>query len=398
MLDAAAMALQAPIGENSGMLSFVTRSLACIALVLCVEGCSLISLKSPERPLSTRDLNTRVLTREFSYHFVNAVSQRADDIAASETDPRIVANTLRWKIGAATESERAVLRLAPSMSLLDSWALAAQMKAFLSPGSPGGDLFGSHQGAALSIASELNEDAQELAHRLIPAGELRRYQEFVDMYTRENPITSLDFVRASIVDLWAEHHGGDVKLVDTLGTIPEAMTDVTDRLKITTDSLASQTMWRTQLALRDSGYSGNDIRSALRQLDEHLAKVATTAQDAPELMHQAVADVRQSVFQALDRIDKSSSAIIDRLSAEREALTAELHTEREAVVDAADVQRKALAQDVSRIADQVVKSSGEQVRSLAREVLALLIVLAIVVLGLPFWAGYMVGRTRRNRE
>jgi hypothetical protein len=46
----------------------------------------------------------------------------------------------------------------------------------------------------------------------------------------------------------------------------------------------------------------------------------------------------------------------------------------------------------------VVKSAGEQARSLAREVLLLLIVLAIVVLGLPFAAGYLVGRARSGRE
>jgi hypothetical protein len=384
-------------GDSLPRLRYVARCIACIAIALCIEGCSLISLKSPERPLSTRDSNTRILTREFSYHFVDSVEQRADDIAASETDPRIVANALRWKIGAAVESQRAAMRLAPLMSLLDTWALAAQMKTFLSPGSPGGELFGSHQEAALSLASELDEDVRELARSLIPAGELDRYRQFVDRYSSEHPITSLDFVRTSVLEAWRQGNGAEIKLVDSLGTIPEAMADVSDRMKITGDALASQAMWRTQLALRDSGYSGSDIRSALRQLDDRLAKVAATAEDAPQIVHSAVADMRRSVFDALDRVDRSSAAIIEKLSTEREALTADLHTEREAVLTAADQQRQALAQDVSRIADQVVKSSGEQVRSLAREVLLLLIVLAIVMLGLPFAAGYLVGRARRER-
>ena len=379
------------------MVPLIARLLACLSLVLCVEGCSLVSLKSPERPLSNRDLNTRILTREFSYHFISAVEQRADEIADSEGDPRIIASALRWKIGAAMESQRAAMRLAPQMSLIDTWALASQMKVFLSPGSPGGALFGSHQEAALSIASELEEDAHTLARSLIPASELGKDQVFVEMYTREHPLTSLDFVRASVVELWTQSQGVDIKLVDSLGTIPEAMADVSDRLKISSEALASQAMWRTQLALRDSGYSGNDIRSALRQLDDRLAKVSATAENAPQLMHDAVADVRRSVFDALDRVDRSSAAMIEKLRVEREALTEDLHNERDTLVTAADTQRKALAEDVSRIADQVVKSSGEQVRSLAREVLLLLIVLAIVVLALPFWAGYMVGRVRRDR-
>jgi hypothetical protein len=41
-----------------------------------------------------------------------------------------------------------------------------------------------------------------------------------------------------------------------------------------------------------------------------------------------------------------------------------------------------------------VNDTGQQVRYLAREALLLLIVLVIVVLGLPFAAGYLVGRTR----
>ena len=375
----------------------VARLLACLSLVLCVEGCSLVSLKSPERPLSTRDLNTRMLTREFSYHFISAVEQRADEIANSESDPRIVASALRWKIGAAIASQRAAMRMSPQMSLLDTWALALQMKAFLSPGNAGGALFGSRQEAALSIANELDEDARTLAGNLIPSRELDKDRAFVERYAGEHPLTSLDFVRASVVELWTQSQGVDIKLVDSLGTIPEAMADVSDRLTISSEALASRAMWRTQLALRDSGYSGNDIRSALRQLDDRLSKVSATAENAPQLMHDAVADVRRSVFEALDRIDKSSATMIDKLRVEREALTDDLHTERDTVLTAADTQRKALAEDVSRIADQVVKSSGEQVRSLAREVLLLLIVLAIVMLGLPFWAGYVVGRVRRDR-
>jgi hypothetical protein len=64
---------------------------------------------------------------------------------------------------------------------------------------------------------------------------------------------------------------------------------------------------------------------------------------------------------------------------------------------AAEAGRQAVSRDAARIADQVVKSAGEQARYLAREVLLLLIVLAIVVLGLPFAAGYLVGRARAAR-
>ncbi len=73
-----------------------------------------------------------------------------------------------------------------------------------------------------------------------------------------------------------------------------------------------------------------------------------------------------------------------------------MRIERQAIVTAADAQRRALAQDAATIAERIVRSSGDEARRLAREVLALMIVLAVVVLGLPFAAGYLVGRARRG--
>ena len=378
------------------MLFTGLRLPAFLAAAACVAGCSLVSLKTPERPLSTRDLNARILTREFSYHFTAAVGQCADDIGASETDAGVLTSALRWKIAAATESQRAASRISPMMSLLDTWALAAQMRAFLSHGQAGGELFGSHQETAVAVAVELDGEAQALARRLTASGEFSEYQRFVDAYTREHPLTNLEFVRPSVVELWSEAHGGGARLVDSMGTITEAMTDFSDRLKMSSDALALQTLWRTQLALREAGYSGTDIRAALRQLDERLAKASAAAENAPQLLHETIAEVRRSVLDVLERVDSSSARMIEALRTEREALSADVRSERQAIVTAADAQRRALAQDAATIAERIVRSSGDEARRLAREVLALMIVLALLVLGLPFAAGYLVGRARRG--
>src|SRR2546430_1979699 len=162
-------------------------------------------------------------------------------------------------------------------------------------------------------------------------------------------------------------------------------------------SLPPPTIWRPGLALGEPGSPRSDRRGALGQLDERLAKLSAAAESAPQLVHEAVADVRQSVIELLQRVDSSAASILETLRTERAALSVDVRTEREAVVMAADVERKAIARDAARIAEQVVRSSGEQARHLAREVLLLLIVLAVVVLGLPFAAGYLVGRARGGR-
>jgi hypothetical protein len=112
------------------------------------------------------------------------------------------------------------------------------------------------------------------------------------------------------------------------------------------------------------------------------------------MVEQAVGEVRRSLREVLEHLDAATTNTTQALRVERGALFADLQTERIAVLAAVDVQRKALAVDASNLASQVVKSSGEQLRYLAGEVLLLLIVLAVVLLGLPFAAGYFVARAR----
>ena len=371
-----------------------TRLSGCAALALALSGCSLISLKSPERPLSATELNARLLTRELAAHFWADVARVGQGIAASETDPVVLENSLRWELAAVSETRRAAMQMAPMMSLLDTWALALQMQAFAAEGGAGGALFGPHAAAIRAASDGFAADAQSLAERLLAAREFNEYRGFVDGYVREHPLQDLTFTRASVIQLWARKQGTDTKLIDSLGTIPEALSDVAQRMQIYSDTMPSQVVRQTQLALRESGYGQGDVRSALKELDERLARLTTVAESTPELVHEGIGEVRQSLRAVLERLDASSRAATEALHTERIALFADLRAEREAVIAAVDVQRKALAVDAAGIANQVVQSAGAQVRYLVGEVVLLLILLAVIVLGLPFAAGYMVGRAR----
>ena len=122
---------------------------------------------------------------------------------------------------------------------------------------------------------------------------------------RRYPLQDLTFERASIVELWSSETGAEVKLVDSLGTIPEAMSDFADRMKIYGDTLPSQALWKTELALRDSGYSRIDIRRELEQLDDRMDRMTAVAENAPELVHDAVVKVPVSIIRVLQSVPPS---------------------------------------------------------------------------------------------
>jgi hypothetical protein len=358
------------------------------ALAAGAAGCSLISLKTPEKPLPPRDLEARILTREYSAHFIGTVEQAADQIAAASQDPTVRLNALRWKIAAAAKSQRAAGQMVPMMGLLDTWALSVQMSEYLASGA-GRTLFGTQQKLAVTAAADLAGGAEEMARRLTASDEFEKDERFIDDYARAHPIEDLHFTRASLVELWSREAGAKTKLVDSLGTVPEALADAGDRLRMYGDTGPEEVLWQAELATQESGISGADLQAALRRLDERITHLYALADATPKLMNGVVRD-------AGTRFDSSWEQVMRDVRDEGATLSGQLSAEREAAVNALDTERAAVAANAAQIANQVVKEAGDQVRRLVREALLLVIALMLVMLGVPFAAGYFVGRARRR--
>src|SRR6516164_249912 len=177
-------------------------ALRCCALLLvaALAGCSLVSFKSPERPLSARDMNARILTRELTTHFIEANGRNTDSILATETDPAVINNTLRWEVGVIVTSRSAETQLAPRMSLLDTWALALQLQGFVGPGGPGAKLFGTHQAAVRTLTDSYAEGMHTLARSLLTPSEFADYQGFINDYVSAHPLQNLKFARVSVIE------------------------------------------------------------------------------------------------------------------------------------------------------------------------------------------------------
>jgi hypothetical protein len=352
--------------------------------------CSLVSIKTPEKPLSTQELNARVLTHEYSAHFITSVAQTADQIYAASDDKDVRLNALRWKIAAAGASQHAASQMAPMLSLLDTWALAVQMRDFLALGA-GQTLFGAQQQVAVALAVNLAQEATDMAHKLSTPQEFAIQQRFIDDYSSAHPITGLDFARASVVGVWAQQGGTEVKLIDTLGTLPEAMAQTGDLVRMYGDTVPSQMMWKAQLAAQESGLSSEELQTALNELNARIAKLSEMANAAPGRFSDIARETRE-------RFDASWMELVHAINNSGEMFASSADTERQALVKAVDEERTAATADAQRLATQLLKDAGEQARRLLLEAVALVVLAALILLGLPFAAGYYVGRARAQRR
>ena len=374
--------------RGAAFLRSPLRAAACAVLLASMASCSLVSVKSPEKPLSARDLNARLLTHEYSAHFIAAVEQTANQISGVSADPAVRMNALRWKMAASANSQRAASQVVPMIGLLDTWALSVQMQQYLADGA-GRAVFAAQQPLAVSLAEQLTAQAKDLARRLTTTDEFDHDQRFIDDYVHAHPIESLQFARASIMDQWTQDSGVQVPLVDSLGTVPEALANAGDLVRMYGDTASSQMIWNAQLAVLESGLSGKELQAALQRLDEHLAELSAVADQTPSLIKGVAHDVDT-------RINASWTEMIGALHTEGRTLSGSMSTERQATVQALDVERAAVTADAARIASQIVAEAGEQARRLLREAMFVVIAVAVVLLGLPFAAGYLVGRARRG--
>jgi hypothetical protein len=148
-------------------------------------------------------------------------------------------------------------------------------------------------------------------------------------------------------------------------------------------------LWKAQLAAQQSGLSGTELQGALQRLDQRIAVLSGMAENMPQRVDGVVREVSR-------RFNGAWAEMIGAVHTEGGTLSASVSAERQATVQALDLERAAVAADASRMASQVIREAGEQARALVRETLWLVIALAVVLLGLPFAAGYFLGRARRG--
>jgi hypothetical protein len=356
-----------------------------------LTGCSLLTIKSPETPLTAREQEARLLTRDYAAHFATTITHLIDDAPRGDAGTAIRSQALRLKLGAVTEITRASTGLSPTASLLDTWAFSLQFRDFLTTGA-GAHLLGSAQPDVNRGATLLAAEADTLA-RKVWDNDYARYHTFVSDYAERNPLENTDLVRPSVLSAWIiEEH--DKSPLRAVGTVAQALGDVSDRMRIYSERVPAMSLWQAELALDRAGFDDASYRTALKNIDTQLARISKLADTSPELAHEAIAELRESIRATGDRLDASWMEMLRTLRVEREALAANIAAERESVTAAFDNERTRISADAAQIAAQAVDTSWRELRKLVREALLLTILLAVVMLGLPFAAGYLVGRRR----
>ncbi|MEZ8010017.1 MULTISPECIES: hypothetical protein [Vibrio] len=387
-----------------------SRNWIVLVLSIVLSGCSLLEVKldSQTTPLTQQELQARIMTREYAKMFFTRVEDSADLIAQSypADDTLHQSYVLLWKIHAEQGLQQAAYQTSPMSALIDSWVFTAQMNQFYSQGD-GADLFVTDN--AVETARSLDQEAEKLAKGVLSSSDFKKSKAFVAEFAASNPFKDLTFRSTPAYREWLSYLGKDEsQIVQSLGTMPEAMGDASDRLSLMADQTPKLMTWKAELVAMNSSLTGEDLSMTLESLRQTSASMQDFIENNPEYM-QTLASIMSTEMQPLlndlsDKTDQKLAMLTEErvalekmVTREREALVAMIAKERIEIAGIVTSERELFTQDLDRVSQEMVVLAIDKLMDLIKGVIIYFILFILVVFFAPLGIGFWLGKRTANK-
>ncbi|HHJ3201038.1 TPA: chemotaxis protein [Vibrio parahaemolyticus] len=369
-------------------------SLMVLWLVTTLSGCSLLEVKidSQTVPLTKQELNMRILTREYALQFFAQVEQAAD-VLQEQYDPNDKVNqsyVLLWKINAEEGLQAAAYQVSPMAALIDTWVFTHQMNQFYATGA-GRDIFATDE--AKQVSAHLANEVDQLAQSLLKKEVYDKTKLFVADFVRQYPFADLSMIRTPAYRAWLEANQiSEEDAVATLGTMPEALGDVSDRLSLVSEQTPKIMTWKAQLLALNSSASIEKVNAALNSLQVTADSMRDFIDNNPEYMRYLAEQMAVELQPLVDDIDQKTEARLSQLGEERQALEDMVARERQEIALIITHEREKFAQDMDRVSQEVVNLAMTKLIELVKSTIVYFILFIAAIFFAPLGLGYVLGK------
>ncbi|MBE4420378.1 chemotaxis protein [Vibrio parahaemolyticus] len=369
-------------------------SLMVLWLVTTLSGCSLLEVKidSQTVPLTKQELNMRILTREYALQFFAQVEQAAD-VLQEQYDPNDKVNqsyVLLWKINAEEGLQAAAYQVSPMAALIDTWVFTHQMNQFYATGA-GRDIFATDE--AKQVSAHLANEVDQLAQSLLKKEVYDKTKLFVADFVRQYPFADLSMIRTPAYRAWLEANQiSEEDAVTTLGTMPEALGDVSDRLSLVSEQTPKIMTWKAQLLALNSSVSIEKVNAALNSLQVTADSMRDFIDNNPEYMRYLAEQMAVELQPLVDDIDQKTEARLSQLGEERQALEEMVARERQEIALIITHEREKFAQDMDRVSQEVVNLAMTKLIELVKSTIVYFILFIAAIFFAPLGLGYVLGK------
>lgn len=369
-------------------------SLMVLWLVTTLSGCSLLEVKidSQTVPLTKQELNMRILTREYALQFFAQVEQAAD-VLQEQYDPNDKVNqsyVLQWKINAEEGLQAAAYQVSPMAALIDTWVFTHQMNQFYATGA-GHDIFATDE--AKQVSAHLANEVDQLAQSLLKKEVYDKTKLFVADFVKQYPFADLSMIRTPAYRAWLEANQiSEEDAVTTLGTMPEALGDVSDRLSLVSEQTPKIMTWKAQLLALNSSASIEKVNAALNSLQVTADSMRDFIDNNPEYMRYLAEQMAVELQPLVEDIDQKTEARLSQLGEERQALEDMVARERQEIALIITHEREKFAQDMDRVSQEVVNLAMTKLIELVKSTIVYFILFIAAIFFAPLGLGYVLGK------
>lgn len=180
--------------------------------------------------------------------------------------------------------------------------------------------------------------------------------------------------------------------VTTLGTMPEALGDVSDRLSLVSEQTPKIMTWKAQLLALNSSASIEKVNAALNSLQVTADSMRDFIDNNPEYMRYLAEQMAVELQPLVDDIDQKTEARLSQLGEERQALEEMVAKERQEIALIITHEREKFAQDMDRVSQEVVNLAMTKLIELVKSTIVYFILFIAAIFFAPLGLGYVLGK------
>lgn len=358
-------------------------------IVICFSSCSLLKVTvSTGDPLSDYENNLRMATRGFHQILQSEIIQAADSIVNETNDMKTKINAVRWKLNVTRAATAAALKSVPEFSAVELWVLCENISKQLKV-SPDSVLFGNQTPIARHVFQRLDSLYIKQLVETMPKERFTLMSEFVNQYCENT--SSYDYSRLSeISSKWVEYlKEKGIPFKRTVGSVSEVIVDAGDRMEKYADQASRGLSFNKEILEyrleQDSVYL--NLSEQLNDMNHDFERMVIMMEGLPEVSQCMIDSLGQQAQQMMTLMNFMVNETFKNFDYQRTEMQRYISKERENVM-----------KEMKSIADDSLQTVLDSLPKFVGKLLGWIILFIVIILGLPFLAGFWLGKLHERQR
>ena len=179
-----------------------------------------------------------------------------------------------------------------------------------------------------------------------------------------------------------------------MGTLSEVVADASNRFEYWSDVSGKRFNWKTEIMLREKGLDSMDIELKIAEVEKQFDRLLLVAENSPETIEQAIKEFRDNISPLFRSLNYEIGSAMESLSSDVQSVDEIIHRERVALDSIIKRERIELSLKADALVETGIQNAFDSMGKTLRNLILYFILFFVVVLGLPFYLGFLIGKRK----